>query len=457
MARRRKKGRSNAPSKTQSLKIPEYVKNGFRSDLQYQLWKRKSDAEKSDRILKESRKYRNLRYLIQQIYAKKLTENDLRDEILIEICRGFRRYYYSKKLLNFLLYLEANSKLLENIAHVRGIIHLMAFKVQWIRSMKDWKPASHNANRQFSSLARHLLASYEVPVFMDNAWFYDNEKEQKWFLHIGSGKNIRTAPGLPFPLTKKMAHHFIEAPDSYSINEAFRWGQVHALNGNQRLTDALRETRLFTEFRDNEFELSVIRFFVNNPMLDTVHIAPMIDYIWYQKFDGQRVFVARGVVEERGPAQPNFSMNGRVPESLLHQVEAWHHRLGKESKGGNSQWQRCNIQEFEFLTGNKKEGNMKIWYIRELLSSRELTAEGRAMKHCVATYAHSCAGGRTAIFTMEIEEGSGREKLLTIEVQLSNRQIRQVRGKFNRYATQQELGILKRWALQERLTIASYV
>ena len=100
---------------------------------------------------------------------------------------------------------------------------------------------------------------------------------------------------------------------------------------------------------------------------------------------------------------------------------------------------------------------MKIWCIRELLSSRELKAEGRAMKHCVATYAHSCAGGRTAIFTMEMEEGSGREKLLTIEVLLKSRQIRQVRGKLNRYATQKELGILKRWALRERLTIASYL
>ena len=100
---------------------------------------------------------------------------------------------------------------------------------------------------------------------------------------------------------------------------------------------------------------------------------------------------------------------------------------------------------------------MKIWYIRELLSSRELTAEGRAMKHCVASYAHSCAARRTAIFTMEIEDGSGREKLLTIEVVLRSRQVCQVRGKFNRYATPKELSMIKRWALQDRLTIASYL
>jgi hypothetical protein len=323
--------------------------------------------------------------------------------------------------------------------------------------MKDWKPGSHNADRQFSSLARHLLAKYEVPVFMDSAWFHKMKKEQRWFLHIGSGRNIRTAPELPFPLTKKMAHYFMEAPDYYSINEAFRWGQVHALNGNQRLTDALRGTRLFREFRDNEFELSVIRFFVNNPMLDTVHIAPMIDYIWHQKYDGRRVFVARGVAEDRGPEQPNFSMAGRTPESLLRQVEAWHRQLGKETKSGNLQWERSNIKDFELRTGSKVNGNLKTWRIKELLDSRELIAEGRAMKHCIASYAHSCARRRCAIFALESQDEDGIEKLLTIEVLLSDRKICEVRGKFNRYATQKELSILKRWALHERLTIASYV
>jgi hypothetical protein len=439
------------------MEIPEYVKNGFRSDMQYKLWKSKNAADKSERVLKESRKNRNLRFLIQQIYAKKLTRQDLRDEILIEICKGFKSNHYSRKFLDTLLYLEANSKLLENIFHVRGIISLVTFNLYWIRSIKDWKPGTHNAGRQFSSLSRYLLAKYKVPVFMDSAWFHNNEREQKWFMHIGSGRNIRTAPDLPFPLTKKMAHHFMEAPDLYSINEALRWGQVHALNGNQRLTDAFRETRLFTEFRDNEFELSVIRFFVDNPMLDTVHIAPMIDYIWNQKFDGQQVFVARGVAENRGPVQPNFSMNSRTPESLLCQVEAWHRRLGKETKSENLQWERSNIRDFEFQTGSKKTGNLKIWRIKELLDSRELIAEGRAMKHCIASYAHSCARRRCAIFTMEFENEGGLEKLLTIEVQLGNRQIGQVRGKFNRYATQKELNILKRWALRERLMIASYV
>ena len=43
--------------------------------------------------------------------------------------------------------------------------------------------------------------------------------------------------------------------------------------------------------------------------------------------------------------------------------------------------------------GPERGGNVKIWTITELLSTKALVAEGRTMKHCVATYARSCATG----------------------------------------------------------------
>ena len=56
------------------------------------------------------------------------------------------------------------------------------------------------------------------PPFMDHAWlgngagYVGDELCQQWFVHIGTGNNIRKADGLPFPLTKLMAHHFLQAP-----------------------------------------------------------------------------------------------------------------------------------------------------------------------------------------------------------------------------------------------------
>ena len=75
----------------------------------------------------------------------------------------------------------------------------------------EWRPDSHNGRKQFGSLARHLLANYDVPAFMDIAWFFGEEDEarqqQGWFVHVGTGGNIRKAD-VPLTLTKKMAHLF---------------------------------------------------------------------------------------------------------------------------------------------------------------------------------------------------------------------------------------------------------
>ena len=261
------------------------------------------------------------------------------------------------------------------------------------------------------------------PLFMDAVWFLGNGREairqQDWFLHLGKGKNIRTAD-LPLPYTKRMAHHFMQAPSDFTVVAALRWGQIHGLGGTERLARALTGTHVGTEFEHDDFWITVLQFFIANPMLDLVHVGPIIDYINHQRFASQDVFVAPGVVERRGPAQPNLTMKGRTPESLLRQVEAWHQTLAKTEQP-KAEWPRSGIDGFEFVEGAERGGNLKIWTITELLSTKALVAEGRKMKHCVATYAHSCASGACSIWALEVETFEGRSKLFTIEVSTARR------------------------------------
>jgi len=56
---------------------------------------------------------------------------------------------------------------------------------------------------------------------------------------------------------------------------------------------------------------------------------------------------------------------------------------------------------------------------------------------------------------MELEEISGKQKLLTIEVASQSKHVHQARDKFNRLPTTKEKGIIKRWATEEGLTISS--
>jgi hypothetical protein len=169
------------------------------------------------------------------------------------------------------------------------------------------------------------------------------------------------------------------------------------------------------------------------------------------------VFVDRGVVRNDGPEQPNFSMNGRTPNTLLLQVENWHRRLGKESRGENLKWAKSKYADFRHIEGRAASRNMKVWTIRELLSSKELIAEGREQCHCVATYARSCVSKQTSIWTMDVQATQARQKLLTIELHHPTKTIRQVRGLRNRMATNGEMDVVRRWAHKEGLSIASYV
>ena len=45
------------------------------------------------------------------------------------------------------------------------VVELAKSAADWIRPFDRWAPKSHNPDRQFSSLARHLLAAYDVPLF----------------------------------------------------------------------------------------------------------------------------------------------------------------------------------------------------------------------------------------------------------------------------------------------------
>ena len=345
------------------------------------------------------------------------------------------------------------------------IFYLLKHKESWIRPIETWCVETSDPRAQFGELLCHLLADYDVPRFMAYAWPRGDRVHQRWFKHIAAGQNIRTAPGLPFVLTKKMAHHFLTAPEDYTIAEALRWGQVHALGGNRHLAEALRGTYLVQAldragtnpgdfwFVEDDFWISVIRFFIQNPM-ETEHIGPIIDYIRHQKYGDPQ--------ENLAPAHPNFSMKRRTPEVLLREMEAWHQELyraaeeqekKKKKEMRQYRWKGSGIGAFRFQQGSR------TWDIMELTNKGELYAEGKAMRHCVSAYSSGCIAGRTSIWSMTMKDEGQTvwKKAVTIEVELPSRRITQVRGKSNRLSTDEEKRILERWAAKENLEIPSYI
>ena len=269
---------------------------------------------------------------------------------------------------------------------------------------------------------------------MDAAWFRtaceETSRQQAWFLHIGSDQNIRKAD-IPVQLTKKTAPLFLQAPDRYTIEEAQRWGQILGLEGEQPLVRAVNATRLGTTFENEAFWKSVIHFFVNNPMLDPDHVGPIVDFIYNQKYVPQEVAQPGGEVLQLPPPQPNFSVKGSSILKPLNQVEEWHRQLARDTRLPHRQWEPSGLCPFEMEENRPGSGEKVQWSIKELLSTKELQGEGKAMGHCVGSYAQNCQKGNTSIWSMQVGFESGPPyRVMTIAVN-GSRRITQARGRYN--------------------------
>lgn len=343
----------------------------------------------------------------------------------------------------------------DNTPFIRGLIKLHDRKALWLKPLAEWKPKSKSSERRFGELTHHLFDKYDaVPRFMESVWLRTDRpswRYRDWFVHLGRGHNLRTAK-TPVPLTKKMAHHFLAAPDTYTIEQAVRWGQLSALGAGRAAIDAISATRLGRSFANEEFWFTVLRFIADNPMLDPRQIGPIVDYLQNQRYEPTDIEVAPGEWRQEPPPQPRLSMQGRTVDTLLRQVTAWHETLGRYKAMPSGDYDKA---DFAGIVLEKKSSQGPVrWIIRQLLSSKALQAESEALRHCVASYHWSCARGDCTIWSLsKVVEGGDVERCQTIEVNKSG-VIVQCRGLANCDPTAEELGVVNDWARDANLQIA---
>ncbi len=341
---------------------------------------------------------------------------------------------------------------------VRGLIKLHDRKALWLRPLEEWKPKSKNRERMFGELTHHLFDQYgDVPTFMEKVWIRDDRPSWRfrdWYVHLGRGHNLRTAKS-PIPLTKKMAHHFMKAPEDFTVEQALRWGQMKALGCSRAEIEAVAASRLGRSLINEEFWFTVLRFIADNPMLDPRQIGPIIDYLQNQRFENVEVEVAPGEWRTEPPPQPGLSMRGRTAVTLLRQVDDWHRELGRLRDLPSGQYEQA---PFGGLTLEKKRGGQNVrWVIRQLRSSKDLQIESDELRHCVASYHWSCAKGHCTIWNLSVSDKDGKpERRQTIEVDRGG-VIVQCRGLANRDPTAEEWSIVNAWASEANLQVAGYL
>ena len=307
----------------------------------------------------------------------------------------------------------------------------------WLRPVEEWRTDQLNTKAQFRSLTRHLLARYDVPPFMDTAFFQGDDpmahREQEWFKHVGLGTNIRRAE-TPIKLTRRMAHVFQDAPPNWLIVRAMRWAQFYGVGGYGNMVREILDTQLKYFQQDEPFWESVVRFLANHSMLERSYVGPIIDFIHYQKFVPQQVPGPNGQPIEGPPAQPNFSMKSRSIAKLLRQVEEWHDDLNAADYklGENETWESSGLREFELEEEDEFSGQRITWSIRELRTALDLKTEGYFMRHCIPSYIGRCNKGACSVWSLQMTYPDQLpQRVLTISVKNSEKTVGDHRGKYN--------------------------
>ncbi len=328
-----------------------------------------------------------------------------------------------------------------NNTYLAGLEQLTTHYKAWLRPIESWRPEHNKPRNQFRTLARHLLAQYDVPQFFDCAFFHSDAKEariqQGWFKHIASGQNIRTA-GVPMRITKRMAHTVMQYTGyHHTIYQSLRRAQYEAFGGNKHNAWELTHGPLGKSLDNEEFWETVVHFLANQAFLDRSYLNPIIDYIRNQKFTPQSLPQPDGTEREGPPPHPSFCMKGRSINKLIREVDVWHQELTGLEDVAFETWQPSGFKEMEHTEFNPELKRNIQWTLHELITSQQLYAEGRIMHHCAGSYAKRCLAGEKSIWSLRAidldaaEENQVQEHVLTIEVDIKKRAVVQNAGKFN--------------------------
>lgn len=312
-----------------------------------------------------------------------------------------------------------------------------------VRTISTWKPKGKGRDTLFMDLCSHLLATYPMPNFLWSALFEDDARNLTQFVsHVAVGGSVADAIKkglLPVPLTRKMCHDLMQTTSEFTFLSAVRRIQVKTLGGSERLFRVWAQHRVAKRLQDpigEAFWMKVIEWFSKWSMVDMNQVGPMVDYIIH-KFN----------------ADPSFSMKGRTALSVLRDATVWHSELAKVKPKNVATFRPSGFKPYETTKRVKDNWGSIVeqqWTFTELLSSKDLADEGRALNHCVYSYSHYVEKGYTSIWSLSVDG----IKAITLEVNNQNRKIVQARGKFNRAMTSHEMVVVQEWANQNSLQIS---
>ncbi len=353
----------------------------------------------------------------------------------------------------------------DNIHALRGISEVYPDR---IRDIEDWKPKRVSHQFLLNEILTHLFTTYTPPIFLIKGFINHHHESMLLFIHLGQGHSMKTWPFIPeFNIPKKALHHLNTTPKYCTYKEAFRRAQIIHLGGDDKLFRLLMSTKFEyitnninkNSAKDEPFWESVIKFFIEHQMMNPDKVPEIIDYIYDQKFTLKRKPGPNGTMVNE-PDQPNFTMKGRTPMSLIQHSDNWHYfvAMNKKREADEKEWEPVDIPDWVRIEGEENNFAKIKYEITQLTKTKELITEGNKMHHCVATYASSCIKKWCSIFSFRVtnhHQGKFDEPEVTLEIR--NKTIVQARGKYNRTPHPYHMQMINSWADANGIKFSNYM
>jgi hypothetical protein len=343
------------------------------------------------------------------------------------------------------------------VLEIEALRNLASFDAAYIIPAHAWLGLRGSLICVVASLANHLFSRYPAPKFLASVWFgndsqYSVEK-RRWFAAHAAGARFRSLD-LPMNMTRQMERRFLESPDHLSVEQAMRRAELLGLGASPELVDAVLATRLGHDLDNGDFWRSLMELLVRAASeLELDDVGSIVDFLQFVRHEPIEIRTNLGVVF-RSPPQPDFSLQGRTPASLLRLVDNWHRALGR-ARTANLSWEPSRYEPMA-LEDRLRDSDTPpvLWEFVELTNSGDLRLEGAALRHCVATYAYRCSRGQSRIWSLRRRTRNNRMRsIVTIEVDPRTNTVVEARGFRNSRPSRKALRLLQTWARKADLRI----
>jgi hypothetical protein len=341
-----------------------------------------------------------------------------------------------------LLYSPVNQRMMERFDEIlpedfllrlnRGDLKKISRVVNLRPSLIDDLPDMRHQEISGYTVFHTLFSKFKIPPVLIRKYFdnYMNESERTWFYHVLEGRNMTSAPNLPFKFTKRMAHTFQNMDDVHnlSVTQYLFFSALLTLTFDEHYAHTV--TRASWASNQADFWINTMALLYQNGLREN-NAREVYDYILHKVF------------RERCPLE----LKRKKISNLLRDVEEWHNelRIKQEERYTNKQ----KLAD-SGIPDSMIELGEKTYEIKQLKDSNELFHEGSDLRHCVHTYRYQCKSGKSFIFSLRQKLGEKNEKrLVTIEV--VNNEIVQAKGQRNRQPNDLEKEIIQLWADEQMI------